>query len=74
MKITGKRTFSISQLERFEMLVIQAALNDFYKLEINNGGSYHCETALRILNRLNDHMGYGLPHLKGGCGAGPDVL
>jgi hypothetical protein len=59
MKITGKRTFTISQLERFEMLVIQAALNDFYKLELNDGGkSYHGETALRLLNNLNNHMGY----------------
>ena len=61
MKITGKRTFTISQLERFEMLVIQAALNDFYKLEINGGAdsSFHGETALRLLNNLNNHMGYG---------------
>ena len=61
MKITGKHTFTISQLERFEMLVIQAALNEFYKLEISGGGggsSFHGETALRILNRLNEHMGY----------------
>jgi hypothetical protein len=70
MKITGKRTFTISHLERFEMLVIQAALNDFYKLEINGGAgsSFHGETALRLLNRLNDHVGYGLPHPEGGCG------
>ncbi len=59
MKITGKRTFTISQLERFEMLVIQAALNEFYKLKISGGGgNFHGETALRILNRLNEHMGY----------------
>jgi hypothetical protein len=59
MKITGKHTFTISQLERFEMLVIQAALNDFYKLEISGGGGgTRGETALRILNRLNEHMGY----------------
>jgi hypothetical protein len=60
MKITGKRTFTLSQLERFELLAIRAALNDFYKLEMNDckdGGITHQgEIALRVLNQINDYM------------------
>jgi len=59
MKITGKRSYTVSQLERFEVLVIQAALNDFYKLALNEGDTAQGETALRLLNQLNDHMGHG---------------
>ena len=59
MKITGKRTFALSQLERFELLVVRAALNDYYQLEMNeceDGGiTPQGEVALRILNQINYH-------------------
>jgi hypothetical protein len=60
MKITGKRTFALSQLERFELLVIRAALNDFYKLEMSECGeggiTPQGEIALKVLNQINDYM------------------
>jgi hypothetical protein len=59
MKISGKRNFSLTQLERFELLVIRAALNDYYKLEMNEsveqGITPKGEVALRILNQINDY-------------------
>jgi hypothetical protein len=59
MKISGKRNFSLTQLERFELLVIRAALNDYYKLEMNEsveqGITAKGEVALRILNQINDY-------------------
>jgi hypothetical protein len=58
MKITGKRTFTVSQLERFELLVVQTALNDFYKRELDSENSFHGETALRLLNRIDHHMSF----------------
>ena len=58
MKISGKRSFTLSQLERFELLVIRAALNDYYQLEMNEGEeqgiSPQGEVALRLLNQVND--------------------
>jgi hypothetical protein len=58
MKISGKRSFTLSQLERFELLVIRAALNDYYQLEMNEseeqGISPQGEVALRLLNQVND--------------------
>ena len=58
MKISGKRSFTLSQLERFELLVICAALNDYYQLEMNEseeqGISPQGEVALRLLNQVND--------------------
>jgi hypothetical protein len=62
MKITGKRTFTLSQLERFELLVIRAALNEYYQLEMNDQVTYdnpgitpQGEIALRVLNQINDY-------------------
>ena len=59
MKISGKRSFTLSQIEGFEMLVIRSALNDYYKLELNDAPngfiSYQGEVALRLLNQLNDY-------------------
>jgi hypothetical protein len=59
MKITGKRTFTLSQLEKFELLVIAKALNDYYQLEMNeqSDGTLGTlgEVALRILNQINDY-------------------
>ena len=59
MKISGKRTFSLTQLERFELLVIRAALNDYYQMEMNeceDGGiTPQGEVALRVLNQINDY-------------------
>jgi len=63
MKITGKRTFALSQLERFEFLVIRAALNDYYQLEMNReDGSItpQGEVALKILNNINDYCDLSL--------------
>ena len=64
MKITGKRTFALSQMEKFELLVVRAALNDYYKLEINDQSVYdnpgispQGEVALRLLNQINHHLG-----------------
>ncbi len=64
MKITGERTFALSQLERFELLVIKAALNDYYQLEMNSQVAYdnpgispQGEVALRLLNQINHHLG-----------------
>jgi hypothetical protein len=64
MKITGKRTFALSQMEKFELLVVRAALNEYYKLEINDqavydnpGVSPQGEVALRLLNQINHHLG-----------------
>jgi hypothetical protein len=64
MKITGKRTFALSQMEKFELLVVRAALNDYYKLEINDQAIYdnpgispQGEVALRLLNQINHHLG-----------------
>jgi len=58
MKISGKRSFTLSQLERFELLVIRAALNDYYQLEMSEseeqGISPQGEVALRLLNQVND--------------------
>ena len=58
MRISGKRSFTLSQLERFELLVIRAALNDYYQLEMNESGeqgiSPQGEVALRLLNQVND--------------------
>ena len=58
MRISGKRSFTLSQLERFELLVIRAALNDYYQLEMNEseeqGISPQGEVALRLLNQVND--------------------
>ena len=58
MKITGKRSFSLSQLERVEMLIIRPALNEYYQMEMHecaNGGiTAKGEIALRILNNIND--------------------
>ena len=58
MKISGKRSFTLSQLERFELLVIRAALNDYYQLEMDEseeqGISPQGEVALRLLNQVND--------------------
>ena len=58
MKTSGKRSFTLSQLERFELLVIRAALNDYYQLEMNEseeqGISPQGEVALRLLNQVND--------------------
>ena len=58
MKISGKRSFTLSQLERFELIVIRAALNDYYQLEMNEseeqGISPQGEVALRLLNQVND--------------------
>jgi hypothetical protein len=58
MKIKGTRSFTLSQIERYELLVIQAALNDHYKLEMNgckDGGiTYQGKVALRLLNQIND--------------------
>lgn len=57
MKISGKRAFSLSQLERYEFLTIAAALNDYYKLEMADGNlSSQGEVALFILNRMHDHL------------------
>jgi hypothetical protein len=59
MKVSGKKSFTISQLEKFEMLVLRTALNNYYKLELNEsaegGISFQGETALRLLNQLNDY-------------------
>ena len=59
MKITGKRTFTLSQLEKFELLVIAKALNDYYQLEMNeqSDGTLGTlgEVALRMLNQINDY-------------------
>ncbi len=64
MKITGKRTFALSQMEKFELLVVRAALNDYYKSEItdqvaydNPGMTPQGEVALRMLNQINHHLG-----------------
>lgn len=59
MKLSGKRTFSLSQLEKFELLVIADALNEYYKLEMNDhvDGSLGTkgEVAVRLLNLINDY-------------------
>jgi hypothetical protein len=57
MKITGKRSFTLSQLEKFELLVIRAALNDYYQLEMNDHDfiSPQGEVALKVLNQINDY-------------------
>ena len=59
MKISGKKSFTLSQIEKFELLVIRAALNDYYKLELNEEPSgfisYNGEVALRLLNQLNEY-------------------
>ena len=61
MKISGKRSFTLSQLERFELLVIRAALNDYYQLEMNEsveqGITPQGEVALRLLNQINEYQG-----------------
>jgi hypothetical protein len=58
MKISGKRAFSLTQLERFELLVIRAALNDYYQLEMNEseeqGITPQGEVALKLLNHINE--------------------
>ena len=64
MKVSGKRTFTLSQLERFELLVIRAALNEYYKLEMNDclegGITPQGEVALRVLNQINDYCDLSL--------------
>ena len=64
MKITGKRTFALSQLERFELLVIRAALNEYYQLEMNDcedgGITPQGEIALKLLNQINDYCDLSL--------------
>ncbi len=64
MKISGKRTFTLSQLERFEFLVIRAALNEYYKMEMNDclegGITPQGEVALRVLNQINDYCDLSL--------------
>ena len=63
MKITGKRTFTLSQLERFEFLVIRAALNDYYQLEMNREDGTitpQGKVALRVLNQINDYCDLSL--------------
>ena len=64
MKISGKRTFTLSQLERFELLVIRAALNEYYKMEMNDclegGITPQGEVALRVLNQINDYCDLSL--------------
>ncbi len=64
MKITGKRTFALSQMERFELLVVRAALEEYHQLELNDqavydnpGVSPQGEVALRLLNQINHHLG-----------------
>ena len=58
MKISGKRAFSLTQLERFELLVIRAALNEYYQLEMNEseeqGITPQGEVALKLLNHINE--------------------
>ena len=58
MKVSGKRSFTLSQVDRLELLVIRAALNDYYQLEMNEseeqGISPQGEVALRLLNQVND--------------------
>lgn len=58
MKISGKRAFSLAQLERFELLVIRAALNEYYQLEMNEseeqGITPQGEVALKLLNHINE--------------------
>ena len=64
MKVSGKRTFTLSQLERFELLVIRAALNEYYKMEMNDcldgGITPQGEVALRVLNQINDYCDLSL--------------
>lgn len=61
MKITGKRSFALSQLERYEFLTIAAALNDYYKLEMDDPEDFETLTpqgqvALAMLNRIHGHL------------------
>ena len=61
MKITGKRSFALSQLERYEFLTIAAALNDYYKLEMDNPEDIETLTpqgqvALAMLNRMHGYL------------------
>lgn len=60
MKIKGTRSFTLSQLERFELLIIADSLNDYYQLEMaeNLDGSLGTkgEVALGILNQINDFL------------------
>jgi hypothetical protein len=59
MKISGKRAFTLSQLDRLELLVIRAALNDYYQMEMNeckDGGiTPQGGIGLTLLNQINDH-------------------
>jgi hypothetical protein len=61
MRIKGKRSITVSQLEGYELLVIAAALNDYYKLEMagcaDGGITPQGETALRLLNQINEYRG-----------------
>ena len=61
MKVSGKRSFTLSQVDRLELLVIRAALNDYYQLEMNEsveqGITPQGEVALRLLNQINEYQG-----------------
>jgi len=59
MKVSGKRTFTLSQLTKLELLVIRAALNDYYKKQLEGCDegwiTTQGEIALGTLNQLNEH-------------------
>ena len=61
MKVSGKRSFTLSQVDRLELLVIRAALNDYYQMEMNEsvgqGITPQGEVALRLLNQINEYQG-----------------
>ena len=61
MKVSGKRSFTLSQVDRLELLVIRAALNDYYQMEMNGsveqGITPQGVVALRLLNQINEYQG-----------------
>ncbi len=61
MKVKGSRSFTISQLEKHELLIIASALSDYYKLDMaesaDGGITYKGEVALRLLNQINEFRG-----------------